>query len=315
MDAKTPPPVAPPPPTRIVDPLPEQTKFDLSRLRGPNCALMGAIGTGKTYCISTLIEAGYKVCCVFTEPGGEESLIDALNRKSIKWEGKLFWRYIAPSAPTWNAFRDISNMVHTMSYDDLSHLKAGLKKPEHFQFLTLVDACANFVDDNSGKRLGAIDLLPNNYAFVLDSLSGLNIMALELSIGAKPSPHQGEWGVAMAMEEKLINMLCSNTKPLFVMTAHLDPGINPEVGQTKYMMGALGNKLAPKLPRFFGDVIQTNKQGTEFFWSTTSSSVDLKNRLLPTSGKLKPDFVQIRDAWIKRYNLNLDEWLRQEPKK
>jgi hypothetical protein len=58
--------------------------------------------------------------------------------------------------------------------------------------------------------------------------------------------------------------------------------------------------LAPKIPRFFSEVILARRSAEGFTWSTASNDADLKNRALPVSSKLVPDFTPIVDAYKRR---------------
>ena len=63
------------------------------------------------------------------------------------------------------------------------------------------------------------------------------------------------------------------------------------------MASTLGRKLAPRLPRFFDDVVHCKREGNKFTWATDTVNIDLKARNLPLSGGLAPSFTQIITAW------------------
>ena len=52
-------------------------------LKPPTTLLMGPPGSGKTTALTTYIEAGLKLAILFTDPGGEESFIAAMERKKL----------------------------------------------------------------------------------------------------------------------------------------------------------------------------------------------------------------------------------------
>jgi hypothetical protein len=56
-------------------------------------------------------------------------------------------------------------------------------------------------------------------------------------------------------------------------------------------------KLAPKLPRFFDDVILCENKEGKFSWATVSSNVDLKWRNLQGGKDLLPSFVPLINSW------------------
>lgn len=271
-------------------------------LQGTSTLLLGGPGSGKTYSLATFLEAGKKLAIIFTEPRGPESILAACEARDIPIDN-LHWRYISPMAPTWETLQNNAWMISNSSYQALSEMKAGLNKPEYRQFIKLLETMSNFTDERTGEEIGPIDSLSPDWVFVLDSLSGLNLMAMDLVVGAKPAKHQGEWGVAMDNEERLIQKLCSDLNCFFVLTAHIEKEIDEVQGGMKITAGALGRKLAPKLPRFFSDVVHAYREGSNFFWSTTSEGFDLKMRNLQIHGKLQPDFGQIVSVWDERVAL------------
>jgi hypothetical protein len=73
-------------------------------------------------------------------------------------------------------------------------------------------------------------------------------------------------------------------------------------------VSTLGRKLAPKIPRYFSEVVlatRTLKSGVEplFTWATVDLKADLKNRVLPASTSLKPDYAPVVEAYRKRLKL------------
>lgn len=266
----------------------------------PSIFLYGNVGTGKTFCLSTLAASGLKIAYLYTEPRGLDSLVDGLKAKGAL--GALHARYVAPTAPPWSSLIKSAEVIARASYEDLTKMKHGIEKAAYGTMVDLLKVLADFRTDG-GQSIGPVDELDSGWAFVLDSLSGLNIIAMDLVVGSKPVRHQGEWGVAMELEERLINTLCSKLKCFFVLTAHPDREVDEISGGTTILPGALGRKLSPRLPRFFSDVIWTYVEGGGFFWSTSSASIVTKGRSLPISTKLQPTFVQIVDTWRKRYDI------------
>jgi hypothetical protein len=54
------------------------------------------------------------------------------------------------------------------------------------------------------------------------------------------------------------------------MISHIEREIDEVLGGSKVMASTLGRKLAPKLPRYFSDVILAEKTGAKFSWSTAA---------------------------------------------
>ena len=269
-----------------------------SLIRGSKTLIMGGVGSGKTTCLTTLIQSGLELFVAITDPGGEESLIAAMERNNLPMD-RLHWKYIASASPTWATLTKMAEFVNTMGYESLSKLKSGIEKTSYKQFMELLKSASNFECDHCGKEFGPVDTWGPERAFSHDSLSGISTMAYDLMVGAKPTAHQGEWGVAMNVEEKFVRKCCSDLKCFYILTAHVDREIDEVAGGTKIMVSALGRKLAPKLPKDFSDVVYSYREGMDYYWSTMAAGIDLKHRLLPLKDKLTPSFQQIVDAWKK----------------
>jgi hypothetical protein len=272
------------------------------RLRGSNTMLMGPAGAGKTWSLATLVEAGLELACVFTEPGGHESLLAALDARGLP-NDKVHWHYVAPAVPSWDDMIASANTISKLSYKGLTEIKAGVNKSAYTQFIDLLNCFADFTDDRTGESLGAVDDWGPERALVVDGLSGMNLMSLDLMVGSKPVKHEGEWGVAMDNEERLIQKLCNDTKCFFVLITHVHRQFNEQTGELTKQADALGKRLAPKLPRWFSDVVYAYKEGKDFYWSTAELDVDLKNRLLPIEAKMEPSFVPIVEEWNRLLEL------------
>ena len=255
---------------------------------GVNVLLMGAPGTGKTHAIRTLIDAGLEVFVLFTEPG-MEVLADTPS-------DKLHWHYVAPAQPSFDVLTKNAKMVNQFDAATLQK-QTNMNKADYQQYLEVLSQCNNFQCQRCGKEFGCIDAWDTSRAFVFDSLSGLNIMLLDLVVGGKPLRTQPDWGIAMDNEERFLNKLTLGTRCHFILTAHVDRQVDEVLGGIKLMVNALGKKLPPLVPRFFSDVILTVREADEFSWSTATANADTKARNLPWKTKQTPSFVPIINNW------------------
>lgn len=259
-------------------------------LNGFNTLLVGATGTGKTYSLRTLIDAGITPFVLFTEPG-------MTTLGDLKCD-KLHWHYIPPATPTWDMMIDSATKINSMSLEGLAKL-GGINKSGYGQFRDVLSTLANFKCDRCGEVFGDVTTWGPDRAVIIDSLSGLNIMAMDLVVGSKPVKSMSDWGIAMDNLERLVNKLCADTRCHFVLTAHLERETDEVTGGVQLMASTLGKKLAPRLPRFFDDVVMCKREGTQFSWSTAAVNADLKSRNLPIADKLEPTFRSIADGWVR----------------
>lgn len=256
---------------------------------GPKVILMGDSGTGKTYSIRTLLEAGVTPFVIFTEPG-MEVLGDVLD--------EIHWTYIPPAQVGWDGMSNIAKLVNTLDYDGIAKMRDS-NKTRYTELLQIIETCNDFVDQN-GEHFGDVMSWGTDRALVIDSLSGLNDMASQLTVGGKPVKGMQDWQVAQNMLKFFIDKLTTQTKCTFVLMTHLAREKDEITGGTTLMVSTLGQKLAPELPKYFSDAIQAIRTGDKFYWSTSGSNIAVKARNVPISNQIPPSFKNLLDSWISR---------------
>lgn len=273
----------------------------MTQVSAPSILSVGWPGQGKTYALATLAvdPAIEKLIYLFTDPGGDESLIDALRAYDVPIS-KVHWHYIPPAAQSWSSIEEMAKKVNSFDYESLASLKSGIDKKGHQQFYEMLSIFSDFTCQRTGKSLGPTDDFPENWAVAFDSLTGLNQMARELTVGAKPTMHQGEWGTAMELEGSFIRKFVSGISCPRVMIAHLDQQRDELTGRVSFMPALLGTKLAPKIPHLFSDMIYSYSEGGKFLWATMHDQIMLKSRNLPISSKLEPDYRPLIKKWQER---------------
>lgn len=271
-------------------------------IQPPSILLMGPSGSGKTYSLSTLLEAGLEVFVVSTEPHGLETLLDVVAAKQLPL-AKLHWRYHGPARPGFESLTKQAQLIAVGNQDSLSKQQPGPNRSEA-SWIGMLKTFCDFVDEKDGKSYGDVTKFDSSRALVVDSLSGISSMAMDVTIGDKVTANPGEWGIAMRALDKFLLSCTSDLKCFFVMTAHIEKEIEEISGVTRVMASTLGKKLAPQIPKFFSEVVlaeaETKGDSREFSWSTNTPNHILKARSLRVSAKLPPSFGPIVEAYKAR---------------
>jgi len=245
--------------------------------------LLGVTGVGKTYSLRTFLDAGLDVFIAATEPGIEVTLGDTD-------PAHLHWHYLPPISQSWDVLIKGAKRLNTLPFKSLAS-NDSLDKSHFTQTIAFLETCNNFTCDRTGESFGDVAEWDASRVFAVDSLSGLSEMVMYGVAGTKPVRSQADWGMAMAQLETIISKLVTDTRCSFVLTAHVDREVDEIAGGTSIMPATLGRRLAPKIPRYFDDVVYVKREGTTFSWSTTESNMALKARTLPFSATIPPTFA------------------------
>lgn len=267
---------------------------------GPKVLDVGGGGTGKSHALHTLEKAGLNVAVIFTEPSGMETLNDITSKE------KFHWMYIPPAKPDWKTLHAAAVKINTLSFKSLTEM-GDIDKRKFPQWMDFVSACGDFTCQRCGKKIGPLDELGPDWAVALDSLSGLNEMAMKMVVGLKPVKSPGDWGVAMDNLGNYVTTFTTALKCFGIITAHLEREIDPNTGMQSFQAATLGQKLAPKIGRFFSDIIMSKREGTKFTWSTAAIGVDLKARNVPIADNIEPDYRPLVAKWHKRIGYTLPQ--------
>lgn len=270
----------------------------LSLLPGVNVLLQGPTGTGKTFSLGTLADAGVELFLLFSESGLETSLGYWTDR-GLEVPRNVHWHVLNRPPGSFEIMAKSADEINRLDLSSLSKLQ-DTNRAKHNQFILLLKALADFPDDRTGERYGAVDTWGPDRCLGMDSLTGINTFALGLVVGGKPVKSQSDWGIAMDQVEKLIRQLTDGCRCHFVLTSHVEREVDQVLGGVKLTVATLGVKLAPKIPPMFSDVILTSREVDKFYWSTANGQADLKTRNLPIKDHIAPDFKQIIDKWLSR---------------
>jgi hypothetical protein len=292
------------PQTYNPNPNPQAAPPQQSILQPPSVLLQGASGSGKTSSLPTYIQSGVELFVIGTEPSFVDSLIDRCRVLNLDMK-KLHWMTVLPATEGWDALEEMARVIGTLDFEGVSKLKGVGKDKTRVPANKLLKALQDFRDENTGASYGSFTEWDHTRALAMDSLSGLSTIAWYLTVGNKPTGAPGEWNIAMNFIEALLMKINSDRKCHFCLTAHIEKEMDEITGAQRVMTSTLGRKLAPKIPRFFSEVVyaQRKNEDPKFRWSTIDNMADLKNRVLPIGDKLYPSFQPIVAGHLARMKL------------
>lgn len=242
-----------------------------------------------------------------TEPGYQDLLGDIP-------PSKLHWHYV-PSfsgmeqkvGHTFDTVLAAAKLLNTKHHDAIQK-EGGVNKENHQQLWNLIATCNNYVCDRTKTVFGDVSTWGHDRVLFLDGLSGLSNMAVRNTVGDKPFLELRDYSAAQFLIEQLVNGLCSRTRAMFVMTAHLEREQDPNTSAYKLMVSVIGRALAPRMPRFFSDSIHCRMEiagnAPKWTWNTLSNEITVKSRNLPMAMGLAPDFRQLVGNWRKRQGVS-----------
>ncbi len=273
-------------------------------LSGPKVMLMGDAGTGKTRSIGTLVDSGVETFVVAIESGLEALMgywteVTADNPKPRPIPPNLHWAKLEPPKLNFHDLAEVAKKVNLMTYETLGKMQ----DPDRYKYDGLVklnELLFNFKDDRTGQSFGSVDSWGPDRALVIDGLTGMSSMAMQLVVGGKPIKNPGDYGIAQGQILPLLRLICDHCPCWFVLISHVDKEIDQVYGGTKMMPATVGQKLAPLLAPMFSDVVVTKREGTKWVWSTIDPGAVTKARNLPWADNQAPTFKPIFDAWKRK---------------
>jgi AAA domain len=274
-----------------------ETPNESSLLPGVNVLLEGPTGTGKTNALATIADSGVELFLLFTEPG-LETVLGYWTDRGKEVPPNVHWHILERGPGSFAVQAESANDINTYTPESLFK-KSDPNRSKHNQFVGLLRALADYKDDRTGESFGAVDGWGPDRCVAVDSLTGINPIAMSLVIGGKSLRSQQDWGMAQDVIEKLVRKL-SECNCHFVLTAHVERETDLVFGGMKITVSTLGRALAPKIPPMFSDVILTVRDASKFSWSTANSQADLKARNLPIADNINPNFDQIFNKWKSR---------------
>lgn len=287
-------------PTLIATPLaPSTPEQESSLLPGVNVLLEGPTGTGKTHIIGTLVETGVEVFVLSLE-SGLEALIGYFTDRNLPVPKNLHWHTMQLQMPGgYGKLAENASLIGNSTYEAVCKIQ-DFSRAQNNQFEKMLRVMNNFTCQDCGKAFGPVDTWGPDRAIVVDGFTGVCNFAMAAVVGMKPVRSKPDYGTSQPMVEGFVRYTCDGAKCHFVLLAHIEREIDEVLGGSKVTVSALGQKLAPKIPPMFSDVILAVRQGAQWFWNTADVFTDLKTRNLPIHEKIVPNFGTIIDKWKSR---------------
>lgn len=272
---------------------------------GFNVLLMGPSGTGKTFSIKTLVSTGLETFCLFLEPG-LETLIGAYSDKEEKLPSNLHFHYLQPRTQGFDQLKSAADQIGKFDLAGLARMK-DMNRSKSNAMLDVYTQLNDFEDQKTGQKYGPVDSWDNRRVLVIDSLSALNRIAMDMVVGTKPVKDMSDWGIAQNQIMALLHKLTSGCMCHLVIIAHVERETDQVLGGVKLMVASLGKAITSQIPQPFSDVILASREGDKFYWDTANSQADVKTRNLPIASKLSADFEAIWRKWEERRALATGE--------
>jgi len=187
---------------------------------------------------------------------------------------------------------DQINKINTLNYQSLSDMPEQNKSKTN-EFVQILKALKSPKDEFSGRELGSVDTWDSSRCLVIDSLSGIALASVRNVMGIKTVISPGQWNIIMQTVENFINHMCMALRCWVIITAHPEREHDEVTGKTRVFASVPGKKLAPKIGRYFSEILETKYTGGKYIWSNVSDTIAIKRRVLPPSDSINPDWAPI----------------------
>ena len=210
---------------------------------GFNIILMGPNGTGKTYSIGTLVDSGLEVFYLALEPG-LESLIGYFTDPVPGGKGlkeppaNLHWHYIQTRTQGFSQMKDTADKIGKFDLSGLAKMR-DMNRAQNNPMIKLYEVLNDFIDQKDGKKYGPVDDWGTDRVLVIDGLSALSRIAMEMVTGDKPVRDKPDYGIAQGNLMSLIHKLTSGCMCHIVLIAHVNREIDEVMGGVKLMPNSI----------------------------------------------------------------------------
>lgn len=207
--------------------------------------MIGDSGTGKTGALTSLVKAGYKLR-IQDYDNGLDILVSQIKKLPNGAELLKTVKYL----PLQDKLKAMAGNV------------VPVGTPNAFQ--RGLEALNKWEDGDD--KLGSVMDWGKDTILVIDSMTLMSNAALRrvLALGGHSgkNPEIQEWGEAMRQVEETLALLYSDYIKCHVIIISHITYIETEGGKNAGYPSTLGNKLPPKVGRYFNTVVQVKKSGT-----------------------------------------------------
>src|SRR6266498_3150888 len=122
------------------------------KMQGWKFALIGPSGTGKTFSLGTIADAGKELFVLFTE-NGAETLAGYWADRGLPVPDNVHWHTILRRTSPVMALRETANKINTLTYETLAKIPDS-KRAQHNQYIEVLESHHDFPDDRTGQKFG-----------------------------------------------------------------------------------------------------------------------------------------------------------------
>jgi hypothetical protein len=251
----------------------------------------GRTATGKTASITTLLLAGQKVRFLSADNNALAGINAGLSLYKIDKEDVDF-SVCVPERPalSMESMLDVIDMMLKTEIDVIIKSKDKHRK-ENTGFRNICEGASSFTDVLTKESKGKVNEWGTDTTFVVDSLTVVCDEIRAAVCGTKP-PTQPEWGQMQNFVKFFVSHITGGLKCNVVLLAHPIKETDPISGSTTLYPLNLGQALNESFASNFSDVMYSQFDGKEYFWSTKHRTAVCSGRNLPIAEKLSQDYRQ-----------------------
>lgn len=248
--------------------------------------VLGISGSGKTGLIGNLAEAGYRIFAMDFDDGMDILMDEGVMKKefrknvyfkTLKDNALSVGSALVPQATAWKGFiAALSKWEEVDSADPTKKINLGNFRSWGPKDILWIDSCTIMSDACLNETLAKASRLGHR-------------------------PQIQDYGAAMDDIQSTFELLYSpHCKCNVVVTSHLQFAADENFGGArKAMVSVLGNKLAPKIPRYFNNMVLLEKRVvagnvTRKILTRGNATVDLKvSRPSTIDAEIEPNLAKL----------------------